>query len=66
MFRNINLSDLENILQRNLRADRARKWIFRAFGGTVLKIFLLCANHDGAFAGSMYVPVCPEKLWIHH
>ena len=29
IFRNVNLSNLENVLQRNLRTDRAREYIFR-------------------------------------
>ena len=32
----------------------------------ILKIFLFSANHAGAFVGSIYVHVCPKKLWIHH
>ena len=33
VFHNVNLNNLENVLQRNLRADRARECIFtRAFG----------------------------------
>ena len=34
MFRNGNLSNLEIVLQRNLRTDSARECIFRASGGT--------------------------------
>ena len=34
MFHNVNLSNFKNILQRNLRADRARETIFRVSGGT--------------------------------
>ena len=33
MFHNVNLSHLENVLQRNLRTDRTRECIFRASGG---------------------------------
>ena len=66
MFRNVNLSNLENVLQRNLRADRARECIFRVFGGTILKVYPLDGNHGGAFVNSIYVPVCPKKLWIRH
>ena len=36
MFRNVNLSNLKHFLQRNLRADRAWEYNFRAFGGTIL------------------------------
>ena len=66
MFRNINLSNLENVLQRNLRADGARECVFTAIGGTILKIYLLGGNHGGAFVDSIYVPVCPKKFGIRH
>lgn len=38
---NVSLSDFENDLQVNLRTDRAREWIFRAFRGKILKMHLL-------------------------
>ena len=57
MFCNINLSNLENVLQKNLRANRALECIFRTFGGTVLKVYPLGGNHGGAFVNSIYVPV---------
>ena len=34
VFCNVSLSDLENVLQRNLRTDRAKECIFRVSGGT--------------------------------
>ena len=37
MFSNVNLSNLENVLQRNLKKDRAKECIFRASGGTNLE-----------------------------
>ena len=37
VFCNVNLSNLENILQKNLRTGRARECIFRASGGTNLE-----------------------------
>ena len=53
--RNVNLSDFENDLQANLRTDRARKWIFRAFRGKIFKMYLLGTNHGGAlWIRSMY------------
>ena len=63
VFRNVNLSNLENVLQRNLRADRARECIFRASGGAN---FLAQHRPGGTLVGLMYVPVCPKKLWIRH
>ena len=35
VFRYVNLSNLENVLQRNLRTDRARQCIFTASGGAI-------------------------------
>ena len=62
MFRNVNLSNLENNLQRNFRTDRAQECIFRASGGAN---FLAQHKPGGTLVGSMYVWVCPKKLWIH-
>ena len=45
---------LEKVLQKNLGTDRARE-------ECIFKILPLDANHGGAFLGSMYVPVCPQK-----
>ena len=55
-----------NVLQRNLRANRARECIFRACGSTIFEKFFPCANHCDPFHGSMDVPVCPKILWIRH
>ena len=58
MFRNESLSNLQNVLQRNPRTDRARKCIFRVSRGTYFQNF---SNHGGAFVGSMCAPVCLKK-----
>ena len=60
MFCNVNLDNSENNLQRNLTANQARDCIFRAIGGTILKMYLLSANHGGAFMDLIYVTVCPK------
>ena len=39
MFRNVNLSNLENVLQGNLRIDRAKECIFGASEGTNFENF---------------------------
>ena len=39
MFRNVNLNNLESVLQRNPRTDRAGECIFRASGGTNFENF---------------------------
>ena len=66
MFPNVNFSNLENVLQRNLRADRSWERNFRAFGDAILKLYPLGGNHGVAFVNSIYVPVCPKELWIRH
>ena len=43
-FCNVSLSNLENVLQVNLRTDRARKCIFRVYGDTNFRDFL--AQHQ--------------------
>ena len=63
MFRNAKLSNLENVLQRNLRTDRARQCIFRASGDAK---FLPQYKPGGTLVDSIYVPVCPKNLWIRH
>ena len=58
VFRNVNLNNLENVLQRNLRTDRARECIFRAPGGAN---FLAQHKPGSTVVGLMYVPVCPKN-----
>ena len=53
MFCNVNLSNLENILQKNVKTDRPRECIFRASGGTNFANFLLSTNHGSTFMGLM-------------
>ena len=61
MFCNVNWKcNLENVLERNLRTDRARQCIFGASGGAN---FLAQRKPGGTLVDSMYVPVCPKKLW---
>ena len=61
VFHNVNLSNLENVLQRNLITNWVRECTFRIVRGT---------NFENLPARpricSMYVPVCPKKLWICH
>ena len=63
VFHNVNLSNLENVLLRNLITDRAWEFIFRLSMGTNVNFFPLNANHGGAFVGLMHVPDCPKKLY---
>ena len=61
LFRNVNLSNLKNILEKKI-TDRAAECIFRASGiWQILKIFPLSASHGGAFVGLMYVSICPKN-----
>ena len=66
VFHNVTLSNLENVLQRNLRTDRATDCIFWVFGGRNFEISPLVTNLGCVFVDSMCVLVCPKKLWIQH
>ena len=46
---------------RDLRTDRTRECIFRAFRGTILKMYPVNTNHGSAFVDLIYVLVCPQK-----
>ena len=59
-------NNLHNRQERNLSTERASKYFLEHLEAQILKIFLLAANHGGVFIDSMYVPVCPKKLWICH
>ena len=56
VFCNVNLSNLGNLLQRNVRTGRS---IWRQ----ILQVFSLCTNHGCTFVSSLslYLPVCPKK-----
>ena len=59
---NVNLHNSENLLQKNLRTDRTREYIFRASGDTNFEIYLLSTtNHGGILVGSIYVLACPRN-----
>ena len=45
VFRNVNLSNLENTLQRNLRSDRTKECIFRTSEGTNFENLSVKFNH---------------------
>ena len=64
VFRNVNLSNLENVLQRNLRTERAGSAFLEHLEAQIWKVFLLSANLGGSFVSSIYVSLCPKKLWI--
>ena len=66
VLQNINLSNLENTSQSNLRTERMVDCIFLASGRHKFWIFFCSAPTSGAFTGSMYVPVCPKNLWVHN
>ena len=52
------LSNLENVLQRNLRTERARESIFRVSGGTTFKVALLDTNPGDTFVTLTVRLVC--------
>ena len=57
----IHVSNLENVMQRNLRTHRAREYIFRVTGDTNFENYPLGANSGGNFLGSVYIPVYAKK-----
>ena len=62
VFHNIKLSNLKNVLQRNLRTDRPGSAFLEDHEAQVLKNFLLSGNHGGVFVGSMYILVFPKNI----
>ena len=66
MFRNINLSNLENVLQRNLRTDEVKACIFRASGGTNLGKLPVQRQPWPHLRGFHILQVCPKRPWMHH
>ena len=63
-FRNINLSNLENVL-RVLRADRTRKCIIRATGDTCFEN-LIAQCQPSRHSCWLKLYACPKQPWIHH
>ena len=67
-FYNVNLSNLENVLQRNIRTEPGGT-VLEYLGAQILKISFFreiswFTNHGGTLVGSMCIPVCPKKPWI--
>ena len=66
MFRNVNLSNLENVLHGNLRTDRTSECIFRASGGTNFENFSFQRQPWLRFLEFGLYTGLPKKLWIRH
>ena len=66
VFLKVNLSNLENVLQKNLRAGRAREGIFRAFGGTIFENAPARHQPWWCLRGFNLCTCQPKKFWIHH
>ena len=61
MFRNVNLSNMENVLQGNLRTETGSAFLAH-LGAQILKNIPLGASHgEFVFVGWIYVQVCPKK-----
>ena len=45
-----------------LEQTGARSAFLEHLEAQILKNFPPCANHGGAFVGSIYVPFCPKRL----
>ena len=61
VFGNVNLSNLKNVLQRNLRTDRAGEGIFRASGGTNFENFPAQQQPWWRFCGFSVCTSLPKK-----
>ena len=61
VFYNVSLSNLKNVLQRNLGKSRTSECIFRVSGAQILKIYLLSGNHGCAVVSSICLLVFPKK-----
>ena len=61
VFRNESLSDLGNVLQRNLRTDTARECIFKVFGGTNFENFSAQRQPWWHLHGSNMCTCLPKK-----
>ena len=66
VFHNVSLSNMENILRRNLRMDRARECIFRESGGTRFEKFSTQRQPWWCPHGFDVCTSLPKKLWICH
>ena len=66
VFHNVNLSNLENVLQRNLRIDRARECIFKASGGTNFENVTAERQSRWCLCGFDVCTGLPQKIWIYH
>ena len=67
VFCSESLSNFENVLQRNLRKDRARECIFTVSGGINLENFSAPPQSWWpTVMDSMCIPVCSKTLRIRH
>ena len=66
IFRNLSLNNLENVLQRNLKTERARECIFSVFGGTNFENFSTQHQQWWCLCGFHVCTGQSKKLWIHH
>lgn len=58
VLRNVNASNTENIVQKNLRTWGPGSAFLEHLKAQILKIYPGVANHDGPFVGLVYVLVC--------
>ena len=66
VFCNVNLSNLENVLQRNLMTEHGRECIFRASGGTNFRKFITRSQPWWRLYEFEVCTGLPKKLLIHH
>ena len=66
VFCNVNLGNLENVLQRNLKTGRARECIFRASGGTNFENFSAQHQPWWCLHGFDVCTSLPKKTLVCH
>ena len=64
MLHNVNLSNFENLSQRNLRTDRVRECIFKKSGELNHEFFSLGTNYGSTFVSSVYVLVSQKRFSV--
>ena len=63
LFSNVNLSNLEKVLQRNLRTNRAMKCIFRKSGSKNFENLPARRKSCRRLCGLIYILVCSKNSW---
>ena len=64
VLHNVNLTNFENLSQRNLRTNRVRECIFKKSGELNHEFFSLGTNYGSTFVSSVYVLVSQKRFSV--